>query len=130
VCDASALVALLVDDGEAGTWVTRRLSDKDLLAPHLVAFETANILRRLELASLLSIDQAAQAHADLLDLAIELWPYDLLAGRSRQLRANLTTYDASYVALAEAADVPLVTLDHRIARAPDVRCAVLSPPSS
>lgn len=43
----------------------------------------------------------AQAHADLLDLPLELWPYELLASRSWQLRENLTIYDAAYVALAE-----------------------------
>jgi hypothetical protein len=45
--------------------------DAELAAPSLVLFELANIIRRHELAGLISADQAAQAHADLLDLAIE-----------------------------------------------------------
>lgn len=128
VPDASALVALLLDDGRDGTWATEALADADLLAPGLVAFEAANIIRRHDLAGLVSGDQAAQAHADLLDLTIEEWPYDILAARAWELRANLSVYDSSYVALAELADATLVTLDRRIAGAPGLRCPVATPP--
>jgi len=87
----------------------------------------ANILRRHELAGLVSVDQAAQAHRDLLDLAIDLWPYEAVATRVWELRRNLSAYDAASVATAEEAGVSLVTLDQRIGRAPSVRCDVLSP---
>lgn len=127
VCDASALVALLVDSGPDGRWVTDALSGADIAAPTLVMFESANIIRRHELAGLVSADQAAQAHADLLDLAIEHWPYEVLASRVWALRGNLSAYDASYVALAELIGATLVTLDRRIARAPDVRCTITTP---
>ena len=75
VCDASALVALLLDGGPDGRWATQALGGADLAAPSLVGFEVANVIRRHELAGIVSADQAAQAHADLLDLAIEHWPY-------------------------------------------------------
>ena len=100
VCDASALTALLIDGGPDGRWATAALTDTELAAPRLIAFETASIIRRHELTGLISSDQAAQAHADLHDLAIEHWPYELVATRAWQLRANLTVYDASYVAVA------------------------------
>lgn len=90
-------------------------------------WETANVIRRQELARAISSDQAAQAHADLLDLRIELWPYELLATRAWQLRHNLSIYDGAFVALAEALHVELITLDHRIARAPGLACAVQTP---
>jgi len=127
VCDASAAVAVLLDAGPAGRWATTTLNGSDLSVPSLFPFETANIIRRHELAALITADQAAQAHADLLDLAVEQWPYELLAARAWQLRGNLTMYDASYVALAERLDVALVTLDQGMGRAPDVRCAVVTP---
>ncbi len=127
VCDASALVALLLDGGPDGRWVTEALEGADLAAPSLVAFEAANVIRRHELAGLVSGDQAAQAHADLLDLDIELWPYEILAARSWELRHNLTSYDGSYVALAELAESALVTLDTRISDAPGIRCPVHTP---
>ncbi len=90
-------------------------------------FEAANIIRRHERADLIDSAQAAQAHVDLLDLTTEHWPYEALAGRAWELRANLTSYDASYVALAELLDAPLLTLDHGIARASGPRCRVVTP---
>jgi predicted nucleic acid-binding protein len=127
VCDASALVALLLDGGADGRWVTEAVAGADLAAPSLVGFESANIIRRHELAGLVSADQAAQAHADLLDLAIESWPYELLAARAWRLRHNLSSYDASYVALAELIGATLVTLDGRIGGAPGLRCMIATP---
>ncbi len=127
VCDPSALVALLLDSGSDGRWATEALSRVTLLAPSLVGFEAANIIRRHELAGLVSSDQAAQAHADLLDLTIEQWPYEVLAGRAWELRSNLSIYDAGYVALAELVDAILVTLDRRISGAPGLRCRIATP---
>jgi predicted nucleic acid-binding protein len=121
------LVALLLDGGPDGRWVTEALEGADLAAPSLVTFEAANVIRRHELAGLVSSDQAAQAHADLLDLDIELWPYGVLAARAWELRHNLTSYDGSYIALAELAEAVLVTLDARISDAPGVRCDVRTP---
>lgn len=127
VCDASALVAVLVDSGPAGRWAAERIRGGLLAAPHLLGFEVANVLRRHERAGLISTDQAAQAHVDLVDLRIELWPYTLLASRAWQLRGNLTLYDAAYVAVAEHIGATLVTLDDRLAGAPGIRCAVATP---
>ena len=127
VCDASAVVAILLDSGPDGQWATDALTNADLSAPSLLPFEADNIIRRHELAGVISADQAAQAHCDFIDLAVEHWPYELLAPRAWQLRHNLTTYDASYVALAELLGATLVTLDLRIGRAPDLRCTVATP---
>ncbi len=127
MCDASAIVALLLDSGPDGQWVTDTVAGAGLLAPSLLMFESSNVIRRHELAGLVSADQAAQAHADLLALDIELWPYDLLGPRVWELRRNLSCYDASYVAVAELAGAVLVTLDRKISRAPQLWCEVLVP---
>ncbi len=119
---------MLLDNGPDGAWAADALQDTTLVAPSLVAFETANIIRRCALAQRVSADLAAQAHADLLDLRIEPWPYEIVAARAWELRRNLSIYDASYVAVAEANGASLVTLDRGIAAAPGVRCAVLTPP--
>lgn len=127
VCDASVLVALLLDDGPAGRWAADTLSGRRLAAPALVYFETANIIRRHEAARIVTADQATLARADLLALTIEEWPYRVLTGRVTELRRNLTAYDAAYVALAELLDGDLATLDHRIGSAPGIGCSVVSP---
>ncbi len=127
VCDSSAVAALLIDSGPDGQWVTHTIDSGTITAPTLVTSETANVIRRHELSGQISPDQAAQAHADLLDLTIELWPYDILAARAWELRRNLSIYDATYVALAEAADLTLITLDKRLAKAPGTRCQIAAP---
>ncbi|MCW2651021.1 MAG: PilT protein domain protein [Mycobacterium sp.] len=129
VCDASAVVAVLLDSGRDGRWATAQMTGAELFAPTLLSYECANIIRRHELGGAVSADQAAQAHADLLDLPVNLWPYEMLSTRVWALRENLSSYDAAYVALAEALTATLVTLDRRIRGAPGLKCPVATPGS-
>ncbi len=122
VLDASVVVSALVDDGPAGRWSEQWLLSGALAAPHLMPVEAANILRRAALRGDITADTASHAHADLQDLRVELFPYDVVAARAWQLRDNLTLYDACYVALLELLDADLVTLDARFARASGPRC--------
>ena len=128
VVDASVVVAALVDRGPAGVWAEGVPVSDDLAAPHLLQVEAGNILRRLALYGEISEDAAALAHADLLDLRVALFPYALDAWRAWELRHNLTTHDAWYVALAESLDVELATLDTRLARSVGPRCGFRLPP--
>ncbi len=128
VVDSSVLVAALVDGGDTGRWAEERLLGSPLAAPHLVLVETSNILRRSGLVGDLSDEEASLAHADLLELPIDLFAFEPFGPRVWELRADLTAYDAWYVALAETLDSPLITLDHRLARAPGVECALELPP--
>jgi predicted nucleic acid-binding protein len=68
--------------------------------------------------------RAALALADLTALPLRRTPHRPLLDRCWELRSNLTIYDASYVALAEALDVTLVTGDGRLARATGPRCHI------
>lgn len=124
VIDASAMVALLADAGQAGGWVTTAINGATLSAPELMPYEAANVLRRRQVAGDLDATAATLAHQDLLDLDVSLFPYRVMAGRAWQLRHNLTSYDAAYVALAELLAAPLITLDSRIARAVGPTCVV------
>jgi len=127
VCDASAVVSMLIDAGAEGRWAAAALTGADLAAPSLLPFEVANIIRRHELTSRITADQAVQAHVDLVALPVEHWPYEPLAPRVWELRRNLTAYDAGYVALAELLGATLVTLDRRLGAAPGLGCAVATP---
>jgi predicted nucleic acid-binding protein len=122
VLDASVVVSALVDDGPAGRWSEQWLLSGGAAAPHLMPVEAANILRRAALRGDIPADPATVAHGDLLDLPVELFPYDLVAARAWELRENLTLYDACSVALAEVLSADLVTLDERLARASGPRC--------
>jgi len=128
VVDASVVVAALVDGGPAGSWSGEVLGAAPLAAPHLMPAEVANILRRSAVRGDISDDVASLAHADLLDLSIELFAYEPIAARAWELRANLAAYDAWYVAVAEALDASLATLDARLTRSPGIACPILTPP--
>jgi predicted nucleic acid-binding protein len=127
VIDASVLVAALVDSGPDGEWAAAAIGDHELAAPHLMPIEAANILRRAALTGDITADSASLAHGDLIELRVELWPYAPLAERCWQLRQNVTTYDGTYVALAELLDAPLATLDLGLAAAPGPRCRFTTP---
>jgi predicted nucleic acid-binding protein len=64
----------------------------------------------------------------LLDLRVELFPYEPFASRVWELRHSVVPYDGWYVALAEALDARLVTLDTRLTRAAGPRCVFELPP--
>ncbi|MDE0351208.1 MAG: type II toxin-antitoxin system VapC family toxin [bacterium] len=128
VIDASVLVAALVDSGHDGVWARRAILEGPLAAPELALVETSNLLRRLELSGSVSRLEATAAHRDLLRLKLDVYPFAPFADRVWELRSNLTSYDAWYVALAEALDWPLLTLDRRIGRAGTPLCEVLVPP--
>jgi len=128
VVDASLVVAALVDAGPDGRWAESELVSGPLAAPHLLLVEVANILRRAVRTGVVPGEIAGLAHADLLDLNVELFPYELVASRVWGLRATVTAYDAWYVALAEQLDAPLATLDRKLSRAPGPRCTFRLPP--
>lgn len=127
VVDSSVLVAAAVDEGSEGLWAEQILGRDTLAAPQLVLVEATNILRRLELAKEVTLLEASSARQDLLDLDITLFPFGPLADRIWELRANVTCYDAWYVALAETLEVPLATLDRRLPKASGPACRFLLP---
>jgi predicted nucleic acid-binding protein len=122
VVDASVLVAATTDAGSAGTWAEQVLGEGSLVAPHLVLVEATNILRRLERSKVVSRLEATAAQRDILDLDLSLVPFEPFAERVWDLRGNITSYDAWYVAVAEALELPLATLDRRLSRASGPAC--------
>lgn len=124
VVDASVLVTALADDNVDGQNARSRLSRENLVAPQIIDLEVLSVLRRLALAGRVNQHRAEMALADLIDLPMHRADHMPLLNRCWQLRSNLTTYDAAYVALAEALDVTLLTADSRLAQAPGIRCRI------
>ena len=124
VVDASVIVTALADDADDGDRVRERLRGERLAAPHLIDLEVVSAWRRLAAAGQLDDRRVALAMADLGELRIERAPHQPLVRRCWELRENLTVYDASYVALAEALDAVLLTGDRGLAEAPGLRCSV------
>lgn len=124
VVDASVLAVALVDEGSHGALARRRLTGERLAAPHLIDIELASVWRGLVLGGRLGEERARAAFDDLSDLPLERARHQGLLARCWELRHNLTIYDASYVALAEALDCVLVTADLRLKKAAGPRCEI------
>ncbi len=119
VLDASAVVALLLS-----TEVGRRVADAissptvSLHAPQLLDIEVAQALRRYVRQGAITAGRGFTGVETLGQLGIIRYGHSELLSRIWALRENLTAYDATYVALAEALDAPLLTLDTHLASAP------------
>ena len=124
VVDASVLATALGDDGPDGDRARARLHGEPLAAPHLIDLEISSVWRRLVAAGAMDLRRASLALVDLSELPIRRARHLDLLPRCWELRSTLSTYDAAYVALAEALEVTLVTADARLGRAPGPRCAM------
>ena len=102
----------------AGTVELRaRLATDELHAPSLIDFEVVSALRGLTMGGHLSVDRAEDLLTDFDDLPVLRWPSaHALRRRAYQLRNSVSTYDAAYVALAEAVECLLLTRDGKLAR--------------
>jgi predicted nucleic acid-binding protein len=116
VVDSSAVVDALsgVEDADE---LRARIRDEELVSPYLIDYEVGSAVRGLVLGGHLSSPRAEDLFLDFADLDIWRWPAGAaLRRRAFDLRANLSAYDAAYVALAEAFECPLVTRDERLSR--------------
>lgn len=119
VLDASAAVDFLLRDEVNFDWVERRLREGgQLAAPHLLDTEVAHVLRKHVLGGRLDQGRAAEALTDLDELPLDRYAARPLLTRIWELRHNLTGYDATYLALAEALDAPLITSERRLLELP------------
>lgn len=124
VVDASVLATCLGDDGPDGDQARARLRGERLTAPELVDLEVMSVWRRQVRAGAMDARRAALALVDLRALPLRRTPHRPLLARCWELRDNLTTYDAAYVALAEVLEVLLLTGDRRLAKATGPTCNI------
>lgn len=119
VLDASAVVELLLGT-DVGHAVADAIDDPEvgLHVPHLLDVEVAQVLRRYVRDGELTPQEASAALGDLQALDLQRHAHDPLLQRMWALRQNLNAYDATYVALAEGLDAPLLTCDAKLARSP------------
>ena len=118
--DASAVVLGLMNDGESRTM----LKTDAVVCPHLIDVEIVHTFRSQVFRGDLDVAAAERMIAVWQRLGIERVGVSGLLDRMWELRENLSAYDATYVALAEALEIPLVTADGRLARATGPRCTI------
>lgn len=124
VVDASVLANVVGDDGADGDRAREVVAGQELSVPDLVDVEVVSVLRRRWLAKTMTARRFAAAVDDLSVVPADRYPVLPFMPRAYELRANVSAYDAAYVALAEQLDCALVTADRRLAAAPGPRCAI------
>ena len=125
VIDASVLANVVGDDGSDGQRARLAFRNAgDVAAPDLADVETVAVLRKRWIAGTVSDERFAAAVDDLGQLDIDRYPALRFMRRAYELRANVTVYDAAYVALAETLSCELLTADQRLANASGPRCAI------
>jgi len=117
VLDASAAVDLLSRTSDRADRIAVRLAAESTVhVPELFDLEVLHAFRGLEARDKLTPDRINGALRDLVDLRATRHRHESLRPRIWELRANLTTYDATYVALAELLDAPLLTSDRPLSQ--------------
>ncbi len=124
VADASVIAPFVADAGPDGDTFRTRLRGEAIAGPDLLRIEVMSVIRRQTGVGTLTTIQANRAIENLLELPLTVYPTGALLRRAWALRNNMTTYDACYVALAEALDCALLTADIRLANAPGARCDI------
>lgn len=125
VIDTSVLVAALLPHGAITATARDRLRlDPHWIAPDHLTIEVVSSIRGHRLGGRITEATALSALLALGTMDIDQRPAAPLVSRIWELKDNLSSYDAAYVALAEAEGCTLVTGDARIAAAPGTRCPI------
>jgi predicted nucleic acid-binding protein len=127
IVDGSCLYEVLSGAARAPHVQHRLALDDDQAAPHLIDVEVLSTIRRDYMLGRLDGTAASQAVADLRDWPGQRIGHGGLLERAWELRDRIRTWDAFYVALAEALGATLLTLDERLARAHGLDCAIEVP---
>jgi predicted nucleic acid-binding protein len=123
VVDASVLVVFYLSDDPRRTDVVERLTRGEALyAPAHLDAEVVSALRGLARVNPAVERAAPGAIRHLAGLPIRRLPLAPLLDRMWELRANVTAYDAAYVALAERLAAAVITCDAKLAAASGTRC--------
>jgi predicted nucleic acid-binding protein len=123
--DSSVIVSVCLAGGRLGP-----LDGHELRAPSLLASEVTAAIREMSFRHEIPVEHAREVITYLRDVVIAYAPAGSLADDALRIAAELgwaKTYDAEYVALAQSAKAPLVTLDDRLARGVGRLISVLKP---
>ncbi|MCQ4081827.1 type II toxin-antitoxin system VapC family toxin [Streptomyces sp. RB6PN25] len=125
VVDASVFAFALLDEGPTGQNCRAALADDDRwIAPEHWMIEVTSVIRGNLLGGKITHTHAAEAITSLSQISPIVPLTRVLLPRIWELHPNVTTYDAGYIAAAEAYDCPLLTTDARLARATGTNCPI------
>lgn len=120
VIDASVVLKWYIPDEEmeCADRIKRDFLDKRirLLAPSIIHYEINNVVLNAVRSKRLSVNKAALALKDFYfsDIGFHSSPSLLLSTFGLAKKYNISSYDASYVALSQSAKVPFYTADAKL----------------
>ena len=125
VIDSCAVAEVLMKT-QLGNAVSRTIRNCRLFAPELIDVEVLATLRR-------AVNRKTMTERDAL-VAVDLlteWPITRLSHAPFNVmvwgdRHNVSPYDALYLAVARVQELPLITVDARLSRAPVSDVAIIS----
>ncbi len=129
VLDSSAALDYLLGADTLAAWVEHQLdaAEWNLHASYVIDIEVFAVVR----ARVLSKSMTSRRGHAVLDVfagfPLRRYPHVQLFERMWSLREHVSTPDASFVALAEALNAPLVTTDLRLSRAHGIRTTIVAP---
>ncbi|GGU23738.1 type II toxin-antitoxin system VapC family toxin [Nocardioides albus] len=127
VVDASVVALTFLDpatEPRAVQALEEMRADPAWLVPAHWHVEVLSTVRGLLLGGKIDKEKADRAAAAIQQMTVAVTPSGPLMPRMWELRNNLSTYDAAYVATAESHHITLVTADVRIEKAGVARCPV------
>lgn len=127
IVDASCVAEVVLAGPDAEPVRQRLERESEQASPHVVDAEVLGVIRRVQIKGELDETAGRMAVEDLRSWGATRVDHRPLLARAWALRHSVNSADALYVALAEALDAPLLTLDRRLARAHGVRCVVETP---
>ncbi len=118
VVDASVVIQRLVQEPQteyARALFHRLLTGDDLIVPEFCILECTNVLWKRVRFQGLVLSQAEALIADLISLPLQIWTVNHLMKRALRIGVSnqLAVYDSTYIALAEALNCPLITVDEK-----------------
>jgi predicted nucleic acid-binding protein len=126
VVDASAVVSALGRKDAIGIAAHKRIAEAICHAPHLLDAEVGHVLHRGERAGEIGGETARTVLGALPEMIDHRYPHTgRIASLAWELRHTIIFYDALYVALAAVLDVPLLTGDTKLSKAPGLSCRVM-----
>lgn len=117
VADASAVVELLLAAPCSGSIRGALSAHNELHVPEHFHVEVLSVLRRRSLRREMDELRAVESLTALRELRTVTYPVIELMEEIWSMRAQLTAYDAAYLALAQRLDVGLITIDAGLAKA-------------
>jgi predicted nucleic acid-binding protein len=100
----------------SGRTAIERLPETEVAAPEMIDIEVLAALRKMVLHGTMRVTRAELALGALRAFPVERFPHGDLLERAWELRDGVRPYDALYLALAEALNVPLWTADRPLSK--------------